>query len=81
MTPAKAGFLFSLAPGAGSLTGDPDCNGIERIRLYYAAAVPDSFGFTGGRSFATTQADTFGRWRLPSRRRSHSDAGDGDWVA
>jgi prepilin-type N-terminal cleavage/methylation domain-containing protein len=62
--PAKAGFLFSLAPSAGSVTGDPDCNGIATQTSYYAAAVPESFGFTGSRSFATTQADTV--WALAS---------------
>jgi len=64
VAPAKAGFLFSLAPGAGSVTGDSDCNGIQTQTSYYAAAVPESFGFSGSRSFATTQADTV--WALAS---------------
>src|SRR5688572_27843990 len=62
--PVKAGYVFSLAPGADSLTGDFDCNGSETRTSYYAAAVPESYGFTGGRSFATNQADTV--WALAS---------------
>ncbi len=64
VTPAKAGFVFSLAPGAGSAAGDSDCNGIQTQTSYYAAAVPEWFGFTGGRSFATSQSDTV--WALAS---------------
>ena len=64
VAPAKAGYVFSLAPGAESLMGDPDCNGSETRTSYYATAVPESFGFTGGRSFATNQADTV--WALAS---------------
>jgi len=62
--PAKAGYTFSLAAGAGSIAWDADCHGIETRTSYYAAAIPDSFGFTGGRSFATNQADTV--WALAS---------------
>jgi len=64
VAPVKAGYVFSLAPGAGSVGGDSDCNGTETRTSYYAAAVPESFGFTGGRSFATSQADTV--WALAS---------------
>ncbi len=62
--PTKAGYAFALAPGAGSVAGDPDCNGIDTRTSYYAAAVPESFGFTGSRSFATNQGDTV--WTLAS---------------
>jgi prepilin-type N-terminal cleavage/methylation domain-containing protein len=64
VAPSKAGYTFSLAPGAGSIAWDTDCNGTETRTSYYAAAIPDSFGFTGGRSFATSQADTV--WALAS---------------
>jgi prepilin-type N-terminal cleavage/methylation domain-containing protein len=64
VAPVKAGYTFSLTPGAGSVTGDPDCNGSETRTSYYASAVPESYGFTGSRSFATTQADTV--WALAS---------------
>jgi hypothetical protein len=56
--PTKAGFILTLAPGAGALAGDADCNGLETRTAYYATAVPESFGFTGTRSFATNQGDT-----------------------
>jgi prepilin-type N-terminal cleavage/methylation domain-containing protein len=56
--PTKAGYVFTLAPGAGALTGDADCNGIETRTSYFAAAVPEWFGFSGSRSFATNQGDT-----------------------
>jgi prepilin-type N-terminal cleavage/methylation domain-containing protein len=62
--PTKAGYVFTLALGAGSLAGDADCNGTETRTSYYAAAVPQSFGFTGSRSFATNQGDTV--WALAS---------------
>ncbi len=62
--PVKAGYLFTVAPGAGSIAGDPDCHGNATLTSYYAAAVPESFGFTGSRSFATNQADTV--WALAS---------------
>ena len=62
--PTKAGYIFSLGPGAGALTGDADCNGTGTHTSYYAAAVPESFGFTGSRSFATNQRDTV--WALAS---------------
>ena len=56
--PVKAGYLFTLAPGAGAMTGDTDCNGMATQTSYYASAVPESFGFTGSRAFATNQSDT-----------------------
>ena len=62
--PTKAGFVLTLGPGAGALVGDADCNGAGTRTSYYAAAVPEWFGFTGSRSFATNQRDTV--WALAS---------------
>ncbi|MEO6223152.1 MAG: type II secretion system protein [Vicinamibacterales bacterium] len=60
--PIKAGYQFTLSPGADALPGDVDCSGFVTQTSYYAAAVPVSFGLSGGRAFATNQADTV--WAL-----------------
>ena len=57
-TPMKSGYLFTLAPTAGAGTGPNDCNGTATQTGYYATAVPQSFGSTGARSFATNQGQT-----------------------
>ena len=44
LAPAKTGFNFALAPGAGSAAGPNDCNGAATITTYLATAVPQSFG-------------------------------------
>jgi len=61
-TPIKAGYTFTLAPGAGAAAGLNDCNGTATQTAYYATAVPQTFGSTGGRSFATNQANTI--WQV-----------------
>ena len=48
------GRLF--VSGAG--TGPNDCNGTATQTAYYATAVPQTFGSTGGRSFATNGSNT-----------------------
>lgn len=60
--PVKAGYAFAVTPGLGSLAGEADCHGIETRTSYYASAIPQEFGWSGGRSFATSQAGTV--WAL-----------------
>ncbi len=57
-TPSKAGYNFTLAPGAGAAPGPNDCNGTATTTTYYATAVPQTFGQTGSRSFAINSAGT-----------------------
>ena len=59
--PLKAGYTFALAGGAGSMTGPADCNGTLTQTAYYASAVPQLFGSSGGWSYATSQVNTV--WR------------------
>lgn len=61
-TPLKAGYVFTLAPGASAAPGPVDCNGTATQTAYYASAVPLNHGATGSRSFATTQANTI--WQV-----------------
>jgi type IV pilus assembly protein PilA len=51
--PYKSGYIYNIAPGAGAVAGLNDCNGTPTQTAYYASAVPQSFGWTGTRSFAT----------------------------
>jgi prepilin-type N-terminal cleavage/methylation domain-containing protein len=61
LTPMKSGYTFSLAPGAGSVAGPPDCHGQATNTAYYAAATPLSS--TGGtRAFAVTAQNTV--WQM-----------------
>lgn len=60
--PLKAGYRFELAPGAGAAAGLNDCNGTATQTAYYATAVPQTFGSTGGRSFATNASMTI--WQV-----------------
>lgn len=57
-TPQKAGYNFTLGPGAGSAAGGADCLSTATITTYYATAVPQTFGQTGTRSFAVNQSNT-----------------------
>jgi type IV pilus assembly protein PilA len=61
-TPSKAGYNFTLGPGAGSAAGPNDCNGTATITSYYATAVPATFGSSGSRSFAVNQGNVV--WEL-----------------
>jgi type IV pilus assembly protein PilA len=52
-TPMKSGYVYSLAPSNGAVAGPADCNGTATQTGYYATALPQTFGSTGTRSFAT----------------------------
>jgi len=58
LTPARNGYTFALAPGAGGITVSEDCNGNETFTHYYASSAPAVLGQTGTRAFAITQAGT-----------------------
>jgi hypothetical protein len=62
ISPIKSGYIFTLAPGAGSAAGPNDCNGTATITAYYATGVPQSFQTSGTRSFATNAANTI--WQV-----------------
>jgi hypothetical protein len=55
------GYRMRLTPGAGSRTGEPDCNGSPTITAFYASAEPVNDG-TGTKSFATSEGNTL--WEL-----------------
>jgi prepilin-type N-terminal cleavage/methylation domain-containing protein len=54
----KAGYNFDLGPGAGATPGANDCNGTATLSSWIATGVPQTFGSTGGRSFAVNGANT-----------------------
>lgn len=56
--PQKSGYNFSLAAGAGAAVGPNDCNGTATQTAYYATAIPQTFGTTGGKSYATNASNT-----------------------
>jgi type IV pilus assembly protein PilA len=58
VAPVKSGYVFTLAPGAGSVAGQNDCNGTGTVTTYYATALPQTYGTTGARSFAVTASNT-----------------------
>lgn len=58
LNPLKNGYRFTLAMGNGASPAQPDCFGRATVTSYYASAVPESLGQTGGRSFATNQRGT-----------------------
>ena len=60
--PQKSGYNFTLGPGAAAGVGPNDCNGTGTQTAYYATAVPQTFGTTGGRSFATNAGNTI--WQV-----------------
>ncbi len=57
-TPTKAGYNFTMGPGAGASPGANDCNGTPTTSTFYATAVPQTFGTTGSRSFAINSSGT-----------------------
>jgi len=61
-TPLKAGYNFTMGPGAGSAAGPTDCSGGATITAYYATAVPQTLNTTGTRSFAVDAGNT--TWQL-----------------
>ena len=56
VTPAKSGFTYTLAAGAGGAAGPNDCNGTATNVTYYTTARPTSPASTGNRAFASNQA-------------------------
>lgn len=52
-SPQKSGYTFSMAPGAGSAPGPPDCGGFPTITAFYVSGLPWSTT-TGTRRFAVT---------------------------
>ena len=46
----------------GCAPGPNDCNGTATKTAYYATAIPQTFGTTGGRSFATNAGNTI--WQV-----------------
>jgi prepilin-type N-terminal cleavage/methylation domain-containing protein len=54
----KSGYSFTMKGGAGATAGSNDCNGTPTISAWLAAGVPQTFGSTGTRSFATNQSNT-----------------------
>jgi type IV pilus assembly protein PilA len=56
--PQKSGYNFTLGNGAGATPGPNDCNGTATTGAYYASAIPQTFGTTGGRSFAVNAGNT-----------------------
>lgn len=61
-TPLKSGYTFTLGPGAGATAGPNDCNGTATTTAFYSTAIPQTFGTTGGRSFATNAGNTI--WQV-----------------
>jgi prepilin-type N-terminal cleavage/methylation domain-containing protein len=60
-SPTKAGYRFTMAPGAGSAAGPPDCLGRATMTAFYVAAAPMSV-WQGSRSFAVTANGTL--WQI-----------------
>ena len=60
--PQKSGYNFTLGNGAGAGAGPNDCNGTPTTTAFYATAIPQTFGTTGGRSFATNAGNTI--WQV-----------------
>lgn len=56
--PQKSGYNYAMAIGAGGAVGPNDCNAAATQTAYYASAVPQTFGTSGGRSFATNAQNT-----------------------
>ena len=56
--PQKSGYNFTMGNGAGAAPGPNDCNGTASTTAYYATAIPQTFGTTGGRAFATNAGNT-----------------------
>ncbi len=55
ISPQKSGYTFTLAAGAGSAAGPPDCIGSPTVTAFYATATPWSTT-TGTRRFAVNAA-------------------------
>jgi prepilin-type N-terminal cleavage/methylation domain-containing protein len=57
-TPIKAGYQFTMVPGAGAAPGPADCNGTPTTTTFYATAAPLTFGNSGYRAFAVNHRNT-----------------------
>lgn len=55
---SKAGYAFTLGPGAGSVTGPNDGAGNPTVTSWLATAVPQTPGTTGTRAFAVNAGNT-----------------------
>jgi prepilin-type N-terminal cleavage/methylation domain-containing protein len=49
----KSGYTFVMGPGAGSVAGPTDCNTLATISHWVMTGVPQAYGLTGTRTFAT----------------------------
>jgi prepilin-type N-terminal cleavage/methylation domain-containing protein len=54
----KAGYTFTLGPGAGSVAGPLDGAGTATITAWLATGVPQTFGTSGRRGFAINSGNT-----------------------
>ena len=54
----KSGYRVTLAAGAGSVAGVPDCNTTPTRTGFYSTAVPLDAGVSGHRAFASTAEGT-----------------------
>jgi prepilin-type N-terminal cleavage/methylation domain-containing protein len=56
-TPIKSGYTFNLAAGNGAAAGPTDCNGTATVTGFYSTAIPQAYGTTGSRAFATNPSN------------------------
>ena len=52
------GYDYSIGAGMDAVAGPKDCKGRPTTSAWYGSAVPETFGTTGSRSFATNGAAT-----------------------
>jgi prepilin-type N-terminal cleavage/methylation domain-containing protein len=55
--PLKSGYAFTLED-SGATPGPTDCNNAATGTAYLSTAIPQTFGTTGGRSFAVNAGNT-----------------------
>src|SRR5207344_3134877 len=58
INPARNGYTYSMAMGAGGAASSNDCNGNATMTKYYANSRPTAPGQTGSRAFAINQEGT-----------------------
>jgi type IV pilus assembly protein PilA len=54
----KSGFTVGFSAAIGEVAQGTDCNGAAGLSAYYVTAVPNTFGTTGNRSFASNTVGT-----------------------
>lgn len=64
-TPLVSGYSLSIGPSREARDGLPDCNGNVTATGYYVRASPQTFGVSGVRSFAASEAGVI--WETPAR--------------